>query len=324
METLALPLPEPIPPAPAPTPYGFRLHPALDPSKYEMPGSLANVKRWKAFCYVGNDCEEKDARTMQDVGYVMISLVDDTIIPIARGDENHRGYYLLHDFASGEYATYGRPRSERGRRPKRGPGLDIRPRDFVPVWSGGTNYVYGPKDAEEMTQALAKWLAYRGRDGIVIGGNDLRGRALSSRDMVMRKGDFTITPGTLAPIGADIHARLEALSAELVRLGRHPSRPAMTKAFQQTADLMSTIEPFAYQIGVDHDWRKEAKDRLRSIQKDGDSQGLWEFVFGFSGLKNRMHAYLRTETEANSVWSRDHLSSIWGDPHLAIDMLGRL
>jgi hypothetical protein len=324
METLELPLPVPAPPAPAPTRHGFRLHPALDASKYEMPGSLASVRRWKAFCYVGNDCEEKDAQQMQDVGYVMVSLVDDTVIPIARGDEHHRGYDLLHDFASGEYATYQMPSSRRGRKPKPGPGLDIRARDYVPVWSHGTNYVYGPKDVADMTEALRRWLSYGGRDGIVIGANDLRGRALSSSGMVASGGDFTFAPGTLAPLGAEIYARLEKLSATLVTLGREPTRPAMSDAFRQTADLMTMIEPFGYQIGVSQEFRREALVRLKEARRSGDSQKLWELVFGFSGIKNVMHVYLREETAKDWAWSRDHLSSIWGDPGLAIDMLGRL
>lgn len=324
METLELPLPAPAPRAPAPTRHGFRLHPALDASKYVMPGSLAGVRRWKAFCYVGNDCEEKDAQQMQDVGYVMISLVDDTIIPIARGDEHHRGYDLLHDFASGEYATYGLPAARRGRRPKPGQGLDIRARDYVPVWSHGTNYVYGPSDIADMTVALRKWLSYGGRDGIVIGSNDLRGRALSSSGMVASGGDFTVAPGTLAPIGAEIYARFEKLSATLVALGREPTRPALSDAFRQTADLLSMIEPFGYQIGINLEFRNATLSRLKEVRRSGDSQQLWELVFGFDGIKNAMHVYLRQETEKDWAWSRDHLSSIWGDPGLAIDMLGRL
>ena len=324
METLELPLPTPAPRAPAAARHGFRLHPALDASKYEMPGSLAGVGRWKAFCYVGNDCEEKDARQMQDVGYVMISTVDDTIIPIARGDEHHQGYDLLHDFASGEYANYQLPSSRRGRRPRPGAGLDISARDYVPVWSGGTNYVYGPKDVARMTEALRRWLSYGGRDGIVVGANDLRGRALSSSGMVASDGDFTVVPGTLAPIGAEIHARFEKLSASLVALGREPTRPAMSDVFRQTADLLTMTEPFGYRIGIDHEFRKTALARLKAARRSGDSQLLWEMVFGFSGIKNAMHVYLREETAKDWSWSRDHLSSIWGEPELAIDMLGRL
>ena len=315
---LALTMPE------TPTRHGFRLHPALDPQNYAMSGSLANVRRWKAFCYVANDCEEKEAGRMQEVGYVMVSLVDDTVIPIARGDEHHRGYDLLHDFASGEYTTYAMARMRQGRKAKPGPGLDIRPRDYVPVWSYGTNYVYGPKDAADMTEALRRWLSYGGRDGIVIGSNDMRGRALSSRDMVERNGDFTVVPGTLAPIGADIHARLQKLSATLVALGRDPTRLDMNDAFRQTAALVTMTEPFGYQIGFGIEQRKTALDRLRETRKSGDGQKLWELVFGFDGIKHVIHAYLRDQTERESVFSRDHFSAIWGDPDLAIDMLGRI
>ncbi len=323
METLELPLPTPALP---PTRHGFRLHPALDPSKYEMPGSLAGVARWKAFCYVGNDCGQEHVHEMQDVGYVMISLVDDTIVPIARGDEHHQGYDLMFDFASGEYATYGLPPARNGRRRRAKPaaGLDIRPRDYVAMWSGGTNYVYGPKDVAAMTEALRRWLSYGGRDGIVIGANDMRGRALSSRDMVERNGDFTVVPGTLAPIGADIVARLRKLSETLVALGPNPDRIAMADAFRQTRDLITTVEPFGYQIGFGIDQRKAALRRLVEVRRSGDSQKLWELAFGFDGIKHMMHAYLRSETESGSVFSRDHFSSIWGEPDLAIDILSRI
>jgi hypothetical protein len=314
METLELPLVMPE----ARSATGFRLHPALDAGKYELPGTARDVARWKAWCYVANSCgEDEDVAQMQQVGYVMVSRTDDTIVPIARGDEHHRGYDLLHDFASGEYATY----AGGGRRTK---GLPIRARDYVPVWAHGNNYVYGAKDAADMLAALRKWLSWGGPDGIVWGANDLRGRAMTSRQFVEHEGELAIEPGRLAPIGADVHARLTRLSETLVALGRHPARPALTDAYRQTDDLLATLKPLGYQIGLDGEWVKAAEKRLREVRRSGDSQELWEFAFGFSGLKNALHVHLRQETAKEWAWGMDSLRAIWGDPELAIDMLGRI
>ena len=75
----------------------FRLMPGLDPNKYVMTDSLRSVNKWWAYTYVGDSSPEGKPDTMGEVGYIMISLRDNTIIPIS----HHRGMDLLFDLASG-------------------------------------------------------------------------------------------------------------------------------------------------------------------------------------------------------------------------------
>ena len=62
---------------------------------YKIKGNLGNVEKWKAKIMVGNS--GGGVGKWENVGYVMISIKDKTIIPISRNDEHHTGYDFLQD-----------------------------------------------------------------------------------------------------------------------------------------------------------------------------------------------------------------------------------
>lgn len=126
----------------------FVLHPSLDPSNYKITPSMRNTSLWKAKILAGNSARvDQDVGEWDDVGYIMISMKDNTIIPIARGDEHHEGHDLLYDMK------------------------DINPHDFVPVYGLGSNYapteMQGSRAVEKFVLALKKYLSYGGKDTVV-------------------------------------------------------------------------------------------------------------------------------------------------------------
>ena len=285
----------------------FRLHPALDPAKYEIGPSLARVATWRAHCYSANS----GGRTgeMDEVGYVMISKTGDLIIPIARGDEHHRGYDLLYDLS------------------EEIPAID--PSDFVPVWSRGNNYVYGRDEVPDLLNVIGKHLTYGGFDGLLIGSNDLRGRICTLSQFVTAKGLTDLKPASLAPVGTHLVSELTELAAKCATARKDPQSPDAPPAFREAERLARYLLACAGNVhGPDVDALQEAPRAIRILLKARDVQGLEEMFFGPTGFKNGLHNAIR-ETLANrkrgqSAWNDEKVEAVWGDLELARDMLGRI
>lgn len=62
---------------------------------YDISGDLSNAKNWKAKIITANSGGDKKKGAWDSVGYVMISLTTNYIIPIARADEHRLGYETL-------------------------------------------------------------------------------------------------------------------------------------------------------------------------------------------------------------------------------------
>ncbi len=294
----------------------FRLHPALDPNNYVMTHTLRDHEKWRAKTYVNNNGGEESADGLQNVGYIMISLVDNTIVPISRDDEHHMGSDLMYDLASGDYPGPGK---------KKDKALDINPSQFLPIWSYGQNYIYHEREIKPLLIALEKFLSYGGTDGILTGTNDFRGRLVRLSDFVKSKGQdlLIVSPGKLAPVGQRIYDDFKTLSEAIVQAqdsdDRIKLRPVFTFAAKLLKDLPLTL---MWGLGIDVDYAKSWPGLLRELQKNNDLQGLRELFFGFHGIKNQMHVHMKAKKDDN--WHKDDLSGIWGDVDLAIDMLARL
>ena len=288
----------------------FVLHPALNPDNYQITDNLRDIDKWRALTYMGNS--GGDAGEMHEVGYVMISLTDNTIVPISRNDEHHMGRDLMYSFEDGSYTKRGKP-------------LPIDADNYIPVWSG-SNYIYNENEAPTLLIAFTKFLSYGGRDGVLTGTQDLRGRMMHLSDFVASGGHTgKIEPGNLAPIGARIYGELKQLSDMIVAMGTEPDRVKSRAAFLKAAQLCKYLSSeYAFtKTGV---WKfvEDAPQRLKEMQKENDVRGLEKYLFGFDGLKNTMHNALRDAVKSNHSWVIQDMEGIWGDPNLAIDMLGRL
>ncbi len=287
----------------------FRLHPALDPQKYQITDSMNRIRQWRAYTYLDNNAGKGKGK-MDEIGYVMVSLTDNTIIPISRGDEHNMGRDLLYHLSR---------------------KLPILGKDYVPVWSYGNNYVYSADELPKWHIVLTKWLQYGGPDGLLKGSSDLRGTMLLSSDLVARKGSVSVSPGSLAPVGQKLYMGLVRLSQTILGLQQNPDRIKARAAFVEAARLGKMIHSMSFELQVPGENAiKEFPQRLKELQKLNDLPGLEGLVFGFSGLKNIIHTAMKRINEQAKAGDRmaiywlSDLRGIWGDVDLAIDMLGRI
>lgn len=289
----------------------FTLMRGLDPEKYIMTNSLRDADNWRAYTYAGESSEGRMQGDMGEVGYVCISLKDNSIIPIARGDEHHQGMDLLYDLAEGVRFN------ARGKKIKTAP-LDFNPSDYYPIFALGNNYAY-EGDQSKMVIAVKKFLSYGGKDR-TIKGMGIPSQVMHLSDFVGAKGLAKIEHGKLAVIGEKIVNGFTNL-ANAIRNASDQSRVSTVAIFKQAVDLIKLLHSVNYELGVRFD---DTPDKIRELQKTNDLTGLEELFFSFNGVKNSLHAELKKMVAEASRWNEDRINALWGDPELAIDMLGRI
>ena len=165
---------------------GFVLAPFLNPANYQITDSLKDAARWQAKILTANSAGAgQKVGQMDAVGYVMISNIDNTIVPIARADEHNLGSDLLWKLT------------------KR---TSFDPQNYTPIFSIGNNYVYSAGDLAPLLKVVKKFLSYGGNPELMLrGSNDLRGKCTTLGNFVESKGKVTVAPGKLHPVGQARH-----------------------------------------------------------------------------------------------------------------------
>lgn len=298
----------------------FRLHPGLNPDDFHLTSSLGDVNtKWKARIFDANSAaEDQKIGQMDDVGYVMISLADDTIVPIARADEHHRGEDTMWAHVQ--------------RRKIKG----LNPSDYVPLfWS--SNYLYHREEIAPLLIACRKYLAYGGHDTVIQGSNDYNNMAMRMSQFVERNGDVVIAPKTIAPLGQQFLELLDQLREDCAAArGAMAMRSATAKAGRSASKIVDFFESIIFTwIGLGEwptggaravfaTWRKQ----IREFVAADDIQALEEMWFGF-GIKNAMHQKLRktmaeiAKAKGHYISDERYMRAFWGDLDLANDILGR-
>lgn len=285
----------------------FILPAGLDPKNYVMTNSLGDIRRWRAKVYKANSGGKVGA--MDTVGYVMISRKDNTIVPIASGDEHHTGFDVLQYLA---------------RRHK----FDVK--NYVPVWAYGRNFIYDKSDVPILLQAFKKYLAYGGIDGPLKGTSEYHGKVVMISYFVEHHGDMTIAPHELAPIGKMIVNGLQSLAQAVQAANASTQRSVRAKAFVAAETFLRHLDaliPFELRDIKDEQVQK-ALGSIRELKAADDVDGLEQLLFGFHGIKNEMHNALRAAQKRMQNGTPDYEDSdrkgTWGDIDLAVDMLGRM
>lgn len=289
-------------------PATFKLHPALKEGDYAITNSLAEAHHWRARCLFANS--GGDIGAMEEVGYVMISLTDDTIIPIARGDEHHKGYDALCDIAEASKTH-----------------LD--PDKFVPVWCHGNNYVNELSEVPDLLTAIGKYLAYGGRDDVLVGAYMMRDQLVTLSSFVAEKGMIQVAPGRLAPLGKKVFDALKAAADATTEALHDAPRQKRAKAFAAARAALDLIERHSQHIeGAEDDAIKAGRAILKDASKNLDVDAVQSVLFGFDGIKRAIHMGVRQAIKDRSkkreAWQVRDATATWGDLDLANDMLGNL
>ncbi len=287
----------------------FILHPNLPPENYKMTNSLGQVDKWKAYIYTNNNGYDQEIGEFGDVGYVMISLSDNTIIPIARADEHHMGMELLHDLRK-KYRITG---------------------EYYPIFPYST-YFNDERDKEKITIALTKYLQYRGNDGLMFvyteGDKVVH---YSPNQKMMHYSDFVKNPDMfkafkkeLAPIGQKFYDNVKLLSDLVIAIGQNPDRIQSKKAFDQAKVLLKYTISANRAFRVDSDKLSGYMNKLSEAIKENDVRSLEKMFFGFDGLKNVIHKEMKKIASDKNAWGFKDLQATWGDIDYAISLLAEL
>lgn len=281
----------------------FVLAPGFNPENYKLTDSMRDIKSWQAMTYDGESRYPKGK--FAPVGYIWISKVDNTIIPISRGDEHHHGADMLRNYM---------------RKTK----VEFSLRDYVPVWGYGKNFIYYESEANDWTVVLRKFLAWGGINGTMTGANNLDGLAMTLKQFVAAKGRMTIEPGKLAPLGQHFMEIFQGLSQAIVAAHGSDKRAVIAKPFKVATEVASFLLQYTYELNLDHDQISGLAKQIRELGKSGDLQGLSEMFFGFNSVKRAIHEKLR-HTDPNDRWEGARAKAFWGpDLALAVHVLGDL
>lgn len=287
-------------------PQPFRLHPNLDPANYQITDNMGALPRWKAIVLTGNSVGETGPRVGEwdHVGYVMISLDDNTIIPIARSDEHNMGWDLVHELS------------------EKSPILQ----DFVPVWTGN-NYIYTKAENEVATKAYQKFLSYGGHDGVVQFGVHERDGGMTSMSDFVEHGAANAQPvkGRISPLGKKIIEAFQKIDTLIIpemkreEGGLPPRLGSIVAACNELGKLLEVVSnPYVFSYGDASRFLEE----IKAHRRDTSVQWFMDAVFGFHGIKNKLHMQMKENLSIPS-WAENRVK-FWGDLDLAIDILARM
>jgi uncharacterized protein YbaR (Trm112 family) len=285
----------------------FILQPNLKPENYIMTGSLRDVARWRAMTYVANNGGSKGE--MDEVGYVMISTKDNTIIPIANNDDHHTGKDVLYTL---------------GRR------YNFNDRDYVPIDASGRNYIYTEDEIPVLLNVITKFLSYGGINGTLNGSYDMHKVAMTLEQFVESNGNINVEPGQLAPIGKYFVETYQRTAQALSKARGSLMPSTINAAFKAAAEIPVMLEKLAFFI-PNKLWKeiKEMSNHIAILQQEQNIPGLENYLFGFDSIKNKVHISLKqlqaqiARGEPPDYSQQRTEMRAWGDIDLAIDVLGR-
>lgn len=291
---------------PAAPPQPFALPKGVPAADFVMPGSLGNLRNWRAKVQLNNQGTDLKRGAFDEVGYVMIDAAADELIPISRADEHHKGFDML----------------DLKRRKWR-----IDPERFHPVFGMSDYYLYNAAQIPEALAALGKFRAWGGPNLTVRGAyGDMRKVLTSFDGFLAAKGDVTVEPGKLAEVGAGFVARLDGLRKALCEAMERPDALAASRVRREARRLHATFEA-SRALGRVYQGKEEDDPFLtgwEALVEARDWRGLDRAVFSHYGFKQRMHDGVRvTIANPRHVFGDDVLA-VFGDLDLANDMLGRM
>lgn len=249
-------------------------------------GGLQNIKNWKVKILLGNSMSEKmKVGDFDECRYMAVSMVDNTIIPIAISDEHHRGEDLLYDY-------YQRKKL-------------IQANDFHIVNTFGNHYIYTKKQIEYDYSAYTKLvkMGFNPKDLVIIFyGNEFEKNAqMSLSEFLKYKGNFnklkkdSIKLGKISDNGLTLIKYLEELSI-LVKDYYLQDKDASIKV-----DIIDKCKEFYYfMFTYDIRYIFDIDYKIISNLKSNDVEVLKDALFLTGGIENTIHNKIR-QNDKNAI-----------------------
>lgn len=264
--------------------------PEVIKDNFKITNSLKDASKWKAKIIENNSNGDESIGVgdWNNIGYVMISLKDNTIIPIARADEHKQGYELLYELQE----KYG-----------------INASDYYSVWclKNSANYPYNKEEGDLLKKALIKCKSY---------GMDLSKSLVYMKyiDPLYRDKSYDDSMITAEDFINDNYQTVEKLNTAITNIGNKliDAFKLLSESFSKTnirgkysiANINKAIKNL-YNIGS----KIILKDNFKLVS-DMDLEQMQEFVqqykegyynnnqlskvfFGFMGFRNNFHQRLR-------------------------------
>lgn len=258
--------------------------PSSVPAKFfKITDNLNDVENWRVKILQNNSSENKRLGSFDSVGYIMVSLADNTIIPIARSDEHHRGYEIMDTIYQDEY--------------------NINSSKYYPIFCLGNNYPYNQDEALKMKEALAKLKSYgydldklnvsmyyitKGEDERYVTGNEFLNEIESKEE---QRKNIPVTP-----LGKNLVKALEMFSNafEYKNVRGELSLTKISNAWRQLYNIGKDIMLNKEDVLISWFDDETVSDLLQKY-KDGyiTEENLMNLVFGFGGIRQKIHNLLR-------------------------------
>jgi len=290
----------------------FSLLPGLPEADYRTDGGLANVRSWQARIVAGNSGDVPPGG-WDRVGYVMVGKDADVLVPIGMSDEHSMGYEALAKLL-------------------RAHGVRAALSDFVavPVPAACALFLNHDDDGRRLLPVVRRWREAGGPNNEVRGAYTRTPCLMFMDDLVERGGDIAVRRGVLAPYGDILVGRLRRLSDAADAWRAAPGDVRRERACLQAAGrvvaLFDSFETRHYMALLGRDrygYLDGLKADLAAWRGTGDLRALEEGIFGFDGLKNRVHNAVRAAVGRDDREARE-VVEIFGDLDLALNLLSDL
>lgn len=259
---------------------------------YDVSGDLGDVKNWKANVYLANSCNKEDPQVgdMCEVGYTMINTDTGEMIPVARSDEHHMGYDLIHHLISKKLVQKGR---------------------YYPIFFGA-NYVYD-EELEIALKAFKIWRDNGGENTVVnSSGNGEEQWIVRIDDFIKANGKIKAPKGDLAPIGKRLVRHLErcALTIRDHHAGKDVKEGRLADCAQMIISELSGAHLFYRAC-------ESLSGTIKQFRQDGQLKPLEEALFSHNGFKNTIHMEIRNILSGKGGFSSRDIAKVFGDVEFA-------
>jgi len=276
---------------------------------FKITGDLSKEDQWKAKVVQGNSGKLK-VGSWDEVGYVLISIDSNHIIPVARNDEHRSGYEVLWE----HYYKKCLIPHER----------------YIAIFAFGQNFV-SHQLAKEQVEAFRRYRKYGGRNSIIHGTNQHRDYIATIDDYISGKGRLSVDKEKLSLVGQFIINKLEAIAKGVVSKRKDVFSTAYDFIQWVGENDIDLCTAFRFSVDDPEKWQAEVLKAEADYDFDGYEK-LSQLFFSFHGIKNQFHNRLRDivdvvngeKMKAANQYEVEDVRSFWGNLNVAMREFQRL